>query len=266
MTQEPQKSNTVLIFIAIIGVVGTIAGATIVAIGNYNVEKFRQQAELTRIALVYIATQGGATQVSMASTISAPTNTPYPTNELQPTYTPYPTYTSIPFPTIPPTPSISLPFSDNFDNGMKSEWKVIQGQPLIVDGRLSSTGSSNEKAVLEIGDSFTNYTAEFDFELLPNSHYMGFIIGRQIRYTGTDYCCNLWESFSGGQWEYIADGAPNGTGRNGHAQVVVSGNTYSLFINGQMVSKITYGMPSSGPFAIIVDYRAFIDNLIITAN
>ena len=58
MTQEPQKSNTVLIFIAIIGVVGTIAGATIVAIGNYNVEKFRQQAELTRIALVYIATQG----------------------------------------------------------------------------------------------------------------------------------------------------------------------------------------------------------------
>jgi type II secretory pathway pseudopilin PulG len=77
MTQEPQK-NVVLIVIAIIGVVGTIVASGIGAFVNYNIEKERQGFELTRIALVSIVTQGGATQVSMASTISAPTDLPFP--------------------------------------------------------------------------------------------------------------------------------------------------------------------------------------------
>ena len=92
MNQEPQKSNTVLIVIAIIGVVGTIIATTIGVIGNYNIEKLRRDTELTRIALVSMATQGGATQASMASTISAPTDVlinipteiPIPTNTFLP--------------------------------------------------------------------------------------------------------------------------------------------------------------------------------------
>jgi hypothetical protein len=56
------KNNTVLI-VAIIGVIGTIVATTIGVIGNYvgnyNIEKLRQESELTRIALVAIATQGG---------------------------------------------------------------------------------------------------------------------------------------------------------------------------------------------------------------
>lgn len=190
-----------------------------------------------------------------------PTNTPFPT------YTPLPTYT--PFVSIPPTatlmsssptPTLQLPFSDNFDRSIKSEWRIIQGQPLVADGRLSSVGSSNDRAVLEIGDSLTDYTAEFDFEILPNAHYVGFIIGRQIRFTGNEYCCGKWESFSNGGWNFVLDGSRNGFGSKGRAQVIVSGSTYSLFINGQLISEITYGTPSSGPFAIIVDYRTFIDN------
>jgi hypothetical protein len=52
MTQESHKTNSVLILIAIIGVISTAIGATITVVGNYNVEKLRQEAELTRIALV----------------------------------------------------------------------------------------------------------------------------------------------------------------------------------------------------------------------
>lgn len=51
MTQEPKKDNTIRIVVAIIGVVGTIIAATIGAVTTYNVEKLRQKAELTRIAL-----------------------------------------------------------------------------------------------------------------------------------------------------------------------------------------------------------------------
>jgi hypothetical protein len=104
MTQEPQKSNVVLIVIAIIGVVGTIVATTIGAIGNYNIEKLRQDTELTRIALVLIATQGGATQASLASTISAPTDisTPPPAASPNIIVSPLPSLTFTPalFPNV----------------------------------------------------------------------------------------------------------------------------------------------------------------------
>jgi hypothetical protein len=90
MNQEPHKSNVVLIIIAIIGVIGTIIGATITVIGNYNVEKLRQETELTRIALASIATQREATQPSATSTISLPT----PTDIATPTFVNTATVTS----------------------------------------------------------------------------------------------------------------------------------------------------------------------------
>jgi hypothetical protein len=97
MTQEPHKSNIVLILIAVIGVIGTIIGATITVIGNYNVEKLHQETELTRIALISIATQGGATQMVLQNTANAPTEPPAPT------YTPYPTFTLYPTLKVEPT-------------------------------------------------------------------------------------------------------------------------------------------------------------------
>ena len=74
MTQEPNKSNIILIIIAIIGVCGTVIGATITVMGNINVEKIRQETELTRIALPSIATQ-----MVLQSTVNAPI-TPKPSN------------------------------------------------------------------------------------------------------------------------------------------------------------------------------------------
>jgi hypothetical protein len=94
MTQEPHKSNIVLIVIAIIGVIGTAIGAIITVNGNYNVEKLRQETELTRIALISIVTQAGATQMVLQNTVNAPTQLPAPT------YAPYPTLTDEP-PVIP---------------------------------------------------------------------------------------------------------------------------------------------------------------------
>ena len=76
MTQEPHKGNIVLILIAVIGVIGTVTGAIITVNGNYKVEKLRQETELTRIALVSIATQGGATQMVLQNIVNAPTEMP----------------------------------------------------------------------------------------------------------------------------------------------------------------------------------------------
>lgn len=137
MTQEPQKNNSVLIVIAIIGVVGTIVASAIGAMANYNIEKERQGFELTRIALISIATQGGVTQMALESTVNAPTELPAST------YTPPPTYT--PFPTLPPTPTATLfvppadgiLFQDNFDTTMSPDWIQRGGTWLVSDGQLT---------------------------------------------------------------------------------------------------------------------------------
>ncbi len=71
MSQEPQKSNTVLIVVAIIGIIGTIAAAAIGAIGDYNVEKLHQETELTRIALAPIVTQNVVVQVTNTPQVSS---------------------------------------------------------------------------------------------------------------------------------------------------------------------------------------------------
>lgn len=148
MTQEPHKSNIVLIVIAIIGVLGTAIGAIITVIGNYNVEKFRAESELTRIALVSMVTQGVGTQVSMASTISAPTNKLLPTNTLLPTNSPLPTNTSLPtktpYPTNTPKPSISLPFSDDFSSGINPPWYAYSGKWMTTSSGATITITDND--------------------------------------------------------------------------------------------------------------------------
>jgi hypothetical protein len=152
MTQEPHKSNIVLI-VAIIGVIGTTVGAIINVIGNYNIEKLRQESELTRIVLVSIATQGGATQVSMESTISAPTIPLYPTQS------PFPQDTNTPIPISTQTPDTRL-FWDDFEMGLKPEWITLKGYCTMSNGRLTcSEGDSR----IEVGDfSWSNYKLTFD--------------------------------------------------------------------------------------------------------
>jgi len=130
MTAEPHKSNTALIFVAIIGIIGTIVASGIGAIGNYNTEKLRQEAELTQISLISIATQGGAAQTVLQTltnlnsldenaTITAiviqqtsialqqTLLTPPIEASLYPTYTPYPQQQQ-PIYIQPPQPIITI--------------------------------------------------------------------------------------------------------------------------------------------------------------
>lgn len=51
MTDNTQKSNRILIIVAIIGVIGSVIAAAVTVIGNISVEKIRQETELTRVAL-----------------------------------------------------------------------------------------------------------------------------------------------------------------------------------------------------------------------
>lgn len=167
MSQESSKSNSVLVIIAIIGVLGTIIGGIINIYGNMNVEKFRQEAELTKIALVSIATQGGATQMVLQNTVDAPTPLPYPTYTPQQaiviTATP-PALT--PTPTALPIQSSGFVFEDDFENGLDPNWNIKYGELGMANGKLTiispfSKQHSNYLAVLD-NHYWGNYKVTFE--------------------------------------------------------------------------------------------------------
>jgi type II secretory pathway pseudopilin PulG len=273
MSKEPAKSNTSVIVIAIIGALSTICAASIGAVTTYNVEKMRQESELTRIALVSIVTQGGATQESMASTISAPADTPYPTQTLQPTFTPYPTYTSAPLPTIPPTASIVFPFTDTFDSQLDPAWKVVNGTPLIMNGALRST---NGNLSLELPGNFSpNYVISFDFNgkdyYMWGNHEQNRIevifssrVSCRIDDTGAD-----WRAFDGNNWVTVSKAAGNDQvntyPNESKFKFVVQENFYQLYYNNLLVSEIRYGenLPP-GPIGLYVGEFMQIDNFTVT--
>lgn len=107
MSPEAQKSNTVAIVVALLGVIGTIVASIIGASATIKTEKLRQESALTQIALVSIGVQDRTAQATTTSAIS----TSIPTN--------IPTKVS-PTTIVPATPSQSTSgetsFYDDFNN------------------------------------------------------------------------------------------------------------------------------------------------------
>lgn len=272
MSKEHRKSNSGVILIAIIGAISTICAATIGAFTTYNVEKMRQESELTRIALVSIATQSGATQVSMANTISAPTDTPYLTQTLQPTFTPYPTYTPAPLPSIPPTSAVIFPFTDTFDSELNSTWKVINGTPLIINGALRP---ASDGLLIELPGSFSpNYTITFDFsgkdrDVWGEHDDIEVIFSSRVSCRIDDFYGARWLAFNGNEWIVVSQAADRdqvSTETNeAKFTFVVKDNFYQLYQNSMLISEIRYGeILPSGSVSVFLDRLLEIDNFTIT--
>jgi ABC-type amino acid transport substrate-binding protein len=102
MAHETSKDNIVLIIIAIIGILGTIVASAIGLLTSYNIEKQRQDFELTKSVLVSIANQSRATQVVLERTVNAPTQLP----PFAPTA--YPAFTQLVIPTVTTSNTASL--------------------------------------------------------------------------------------------------------------------------------------------------------------
>jgi hypothetical protein len=270
MSKESSKGNSALIIIAIIGGLSTICAASIGAMTTYNVEKLRQESELTRIALVSTATQAGVTQAAMADILSMPTNTPQPplpTYTLEPSPTAYPTYT--PFPTnIPlPTQDISLPFSDNFDVGLSPSWRILTGTPLITDGKVKSVSG---RFIIEIGnEGFKNFTITFDVEGL-RFHWqdvdindnMFLMIGKNTRF----YLSNVtrMQVFENNQWINL-DGAGVDYNLRHTFKIVVLDNNYEIHMDGQLLHQYQYGSSNSGPIQISMMDNVRLDNFSLSS-
>ena len=104
-----------------------------------------------------------------------PTSTPYPTATPYPTYTPYPplpptstvppdtaTPPQTPTETLVPTPAVTLPFRDNFNDGLSDLWEVQSGTWRIVDGVLNPDPDCRNCAIFVGDESWTDYAVKVD--------------------------------------------------------------------------------------------------------
>lgn len=174
--------------------------------------------------------------------------------------TPQPTTTSAP-PTNtqpPPTSAVALPFQDDFEQGLRPEWRVLSGQWATQNGRLQAV---SDELTLEIGDSaWGSYTVDLDFYEYPNSVYL--VVAQVFQYELSTYDSD-WSAFQNNQWIAVANGRL--VSRSGHLRFVVSGNTYSVYVDGKLHESLTYGSALQGPLGLNMRRNSgVIDNLVIT--
>lgn len=178
---------------------------------------------------------------------------------LEPTFTPFPTATQ------DPNPTLVLPFSDNFDIGLDSAWRIDYGNPIVLDGRLAAAG---DQLVIEIGNSsLSRYTLEFDVWGKDENYCgMGYFEYVTINFSPTlQYIFNYvdysgsggWNDFENNEWTRVSrkDGL-----ECGQMRFIVDNTSYQLYINGQLIDQLVY-TGAQGPLVITIDETVTIDNL-----
>lgn len=166
----------------------------------------------TRAEVVYkviTATPESATETSQ------PTNTSYPTS----------------VPTVTPTtkPAVTLPFEDNFDKGLKPEWKVILGTWRMESGFIRA--DDNDKSAIVVGDSkWNDYAVTADLigscgKILIRWSPDVFIQVDKVYDEGSIYLVEK------GEYKLLSRrGLPSGA----KVRVEARGDIFSVFINEQL--------------------------------
>lgn len=184
------------------------------------------------------------TQPPAAISTLAPTWTPSPIPN-----TPTPSVTLVPTPKPLPTSSVRLPFTDSFNRGIRPEWTVVTGQPLITDSRLRP---GNDILELELGNNFGNrYVVDFDYynenKYMVTYQRLYVMVAHRLVFSWGNFDCS-WEEYKDDKWNTIWEG--KGWPGNGHFKLTVTGNTYTIPFPGNPTIEITYGTALNGPLGL----------------
>jgi len=260
--------NTAL---AIIGVVATVFSCLIAFIVLVNPTMAQRVIiefynPITPTPKVIVITQPAPTLPPL------PTYTPYPTYALPPTYTPFPQ------PSLIPTFSLLLPFSDNFDNGVDSNWNITSGVWRTIDGRLVADPSNKPSEIIVGDENWENYVIELD--VFSNSA-AGFPIGVIVRSMNgkslifrTDCCNTDWILIDRESQQSIAhinqgglDFTLSGFVKN-RIRVEVIGQMFTGYIDGKQFLQVTDSTNPTGAVGIMSQTphgnSLLFDNFVVT--
>lgn len=166
-------------------------------------------------------------------------------------------------PTVLPVSSLPLPFEDNFDSGLRPEWQVIAGQPVVANGSLKPAGY--DMLAVQVGDESlgSNFSISMGWYRCTGIYADVIItLGEQIRFR-FDGSSFYWEAFQNNEWVSLQrDDTPS---CQGSMQFRVAGDDYSILDNGELFFSGTYGQPPSGPVMLSLEEDVTIDNFRITS-
>jgi hypothetical protein len=211
----------------------------------------------TPIIITQVVTESGNVSSDLLSENQSPTSTPFPTQ------TPLPTYTNVPLPSSTSTQTLKLPFEDNFDTGLRSEWKVISGTPIISNGLLKP--ASGILTIQTENLNTANYTLSFDYYC---NQGMIIVLAEKI---AVDFSGSIWnlQAFDKNNWHTIETLYSPRSCKMDTLQrvgITINGNKYELFFAGQKIYEGIFGTPNIGAITITLEKYQVLDNLIINAN
>lgn len=189
--------------------------------------------------------------------------------------------TQTPAPTSTPRPiQVSLPFKDNFDEGPREEWEVIQGTWRMIDGTYGTDKGGWAYSI--VGDpGWEDYVVEVD---VLSRCIAGYATGIFVRRTSPGngllfrfHCCDMkWILQQNGKSTTIAHvddgirshGCGNMTWGSTHVKLEAKGNTYSTYVNGKLVNRVQDDTMSRGRVGLGTTRssdRVRFDNFVVTA-
>lgn len=148
--------------------------------------------------------------------------------------------TSTSQPTAPPQPA-SL-FTDNFDGGLSSGWQVAYGNPLVVNGLLTTDSDT----MLIVGDSsWRDYAVEYDASagfcwLSRAENWVS------VRAVDTDnnyaykwaFCESFWYIVKNGKWNEVPQSGFNPGSEEHHFKIQAEGGNLTVYVDGMLMSSL----------------------------
>lgn len=262
---RPPRRFPWLLLVGLILILGTII---IFIVFSMNREPSQLATELTKA--VAQLTQAAAVPPTIKATQEPvqPTIPPVkqPTAIVPATQPPAPTNPpASPVPTLPPAPSIVLPFSDNFDAGPKSQWKIFSGNWIALNGKYTTAENDNGWSLSALDDpTWKNYRIQVNVNIphmgAASQGKLGVIV--RISSGQSQYFGFTIDGLSRGSWSNVNVGDPYAGPIAGYGNfkvpdqflldIEVRGNQFIARVNGQEIQKLSTSGYDGGGIALAV--------------
>jgi hypothetical protein len=163
-----------------------------------------------------------------------------------------PTMTAPPSPTKTPAAKVSLPFTDTFDSGFKSEWKPLSGSWITANGKLTAIKPDTDLHLIMLDDpTWTNYRVSVDVHINNyGAPSMGeFAIGVRALNTQSQFLGFFVDTLKRGGWAFlgswhseheylIGQGEVGSIPEDATYEIEVNGNEFVVRVNGREYQRI----------------------------
>ncbi|MBI3242637.1 MAG: hypothetical protein HYZ49_10130 [Chloroflexi bacterium] len=257
------NESRAIIIAAVITSIAAIFAAVITGWFALQAITGERQAQATSIVLAQAATESISTQTSLQRTVTAPSSTPPNTR------TPIVTLTSTP--SIQPIGSV---FTDDFDKGINSAWKVLYGDLGMANGQYTVVSAFNNHQTNHIAildgyywgnlrikvtlSPLSSYSCNFPCRAVahgaiiiryqPDNSAIGLLIlpGQRSIAFGTLDSNGGWAIHSGSEISGNDAGFDLQNISSNEITVEAQGENYFAYINGRQVSSATISGSTSG--------------------